>query len=77
MSETEQNKTEEPTDFKLKKAREKGQVAKGQDIAFFGLLVAMGIYAIVAGPQMMRQLTQMMRNVFLSSINGASDPRRK
>lgn len=74
MSETEQNKTEEPTDFKLKKAREKGQVAKGQDIAFFGLLVAMGIYAIVAGPHMMREMMQMMRNVFLSSINGASDP---
>ena len=74
MSETEQNKTEEPTDFKLKKAREKGQVAKGQDIAFFGLLVAMGIFAVVAGPQMMRKMAQMMRNVFLSSIEGASDP---
>ena len=74
MSETEQNKTEEPTDFKLKKAREKGQVAKGQDIAFFGLLVALGIYTIVAGPHMMREMSQMMRNVLLSSINGASDP---
>ena len=73
MSETEQNKTEEPTEFKLKKAREKGQVAKGQDITFFGLLVAMAIYAVVAGPKMMRQLMQMMRNTFNDSIQASHE----
>ena len=73
MSETEQNKTEEPTDFKLTKAREKGQVAKGQDFAFFGLLVALAIYAVAAGPKTMRDLTQMMRNVFSSSIGAAHE----
>lgn len=73
MSETEQNKTEDPTDFKLKKAREKGQVAKGQDIAFFGLLVALAIYALTAGPKFISSIMQMMRDVFRTSISNAHD----
>lgn len=73
MSESEQNKTEEPTDHKLKKAREKGQVAKGQDIVFFGVLLALAIYTLVAGPKLFSDTSQMMRDVFRSSISNASD----
>ena len=39
----EQNKSEEPTPFKLRKAREKGQVARGMDLGFVGSLLALGL----------------------------------
>ena len=76
MSETEQNKTEEPTQFKLKRAREKGNVAKGMDLAFFGTLAGLGIYSLVLGPQMFQRLAQMMRTTFLTAIQNASVPQQ-
>lgn len=71
MSETEQNKTEEPTPHKLRKAREKGQVAKGTDIAFFGTLAAFTFYTVTLGPRAAATFTEMMRNTFVTGISNA------
>jgi flagellar biosynthetic protein FlhB len=40
MDETEQNKSEEPTPFKLDRSRKKGVVARGIDLGFFSVLAA-------------------------------------
>lgn len=52
MSESsEQNKTEEATPFKLKRAREKGQVARGIDLGYFAALSAFALALGVAAPK--------------------------
>lgn len=61
MEEQEQNKTEEPTPFKLKRAREKGQVARGMDLGFVGSLLAVSGFALVAGPRFADRLMELMR----------------
>lgn len=49
MAETEQNRSEKPTSFKLKKAREKGNVARGPDLGFLTVMAAFAGYAWIAG----------------------------
>lgn len=74
MSETEQNKTEEPTRFKLKKAREKGNVAKGTDLAFFGTLIGLAIFILVFGSKSIANLAELMRLLLLTTISNANEP---
>lgn len=74
MSESEENKTEEPTPFKLRKAREKGQLARGTDLSFFSMLVALILYAAVLGPAFFARMSEMMRRAFATAISQASDP---
>lgn len=76
MSESEQNKTEEPTQFKLKKAREKGNVARGTDLGFMGSLAALSLFLLILGATSILQLTNMMRSVFLTGIAGGTDTSR-
>ena len=70
----EQNKSEEPTPYKLQKAREKGQVARGMDLGFVGSLVAVAIVAIAGGDAFFGQLAQMMEYSFVAGISGRGDP---
>lgn len=44
----EQNKTEEATPYKLKRAREKGMVARGTDLGFFSTMAALTLFALAA-----------------------------
>jgi flagellar biosynthesis protein FlhB len=69
----EQNRSEEPTPFKLRRAREKGQVARGMDLGFVAGLVALAGFAIVAGDRLVADLAQLMRQA-LSTTGSASDP---
>lgn len=73
MSENEQNKTEEATAFKLKKAREKGQVAKGADLGFASTLIGAFLFALVAGQNLVQQITNSMQRVYVSSIAQADE----
>lgn len=57
----EQNKSEEATPFKLRKAREKGQVARGMDLGFVGSLVALTAVALMAGESFFARLADLMR----------------
>jgi flagellar biosynthetic protein FlhB len=74
MSEAqEQNRSEEPTPFKLRRAREKGQVARGMDLGFVAGLVALAGFAIVAGERLVADLAQLMRQS-LAATGSAGDP---
>ena len=69
----EQNRSEEPTPFKLRRAREKGQVARGMDLGFVAGLVALAGFAIVAGDRLVSDLAQLMRQALASGAE-ARDP---
>ncbi len=70
----EQNKTEEPTPQKLKKAREKGQVARGMDLGFAGGLIALSAAATFAGQSFFVRLADLMQHSFVAGIDGRGDP---
>jgi flagellar biosynthesis protein FlhB len=59
MDETELDKSETATPFKLRRAREKGTVARGVDLGFFSVLAAFVAYAWLAGSQMVAGITHM------------------
>lgn len=71
----EQNKSEEASPYKLKQARDKGQVARGMDLGFFGGLVALAAFLTVAGDGVAHGLAQLMRRSLGAGIEGATDPR--
>lgn len=70
----EQNKTEEATPFKLRKAREKGQVARGMDLGFVGSLLAVTAVALVGGHAYFAQLAAALRQSFLGGVETAKGP---
>ena len=72
----EQNKSEEATPFKLRRAREKGQVARGMDLGYFGALAALAAFLIVAGSALGATLMQVMRGAFTIGMANASDPQQ-
>lgn len=76
MAETEQNKTEEPTPYKLKRAREKGQVARGTDLGFFSALAGLSLFAVIAGVDMMLALGETTRRALTTAIDAAANPQR-
>ncbi|KAF0177042.1 MAG: EscU/YscU/HrcU family type III secretion system export apparatus switch protein [Hyphomonadaceae bacterium] len=74
MEQTDQDRTEEPTPFKLKRSREKGMVARGTDLGFFSTLCALAAFLIVAGAPAVDGLVQMTRSTLASRLDAASDP---
>lgn len=70
----EQNKSEEATPFKLRRAREKGSVARGIDLSFFAGLLALAGFLTIAGQALIGHLAQMMRTALAVGIKSASDP---
>lgn len=70
----EQNKSEEATPFKLRKAREKGQVARGMDLGFVGSLAAVALFSAFGGEAFFDRLTHAMRYSFSRGISGEGDP---
>lgn len=61
MEGQDQDRTEEATPFKLKRAREKGQVARGMDLGFVGSLLAFAAFILLAGPAFVARLAELMR----------------
>ncbi len=74
MAEQEQNRSEAPTPFKLKKAREKGMVPRSAELGFLGGLVALAGFSAVAGPAMVGEIAELMRKAFSAGIDRAGDP---
>jgi flagellar biosynthesis protein FlhB len=68
MAEQELDRNEEATPFKLRRAREKGQVARGQDLGFVGSLIALTVFVLWFGGQFVQRLTELMRLTFTSGI---------
>lgn len=74
MAETEQDKSEQATPFKLQKAREKGMVARSMDLGF---LIGIGVvlaYSWVNGVASVEGIHQTVRMTFLESGFLADDP---
>lgn len=72
MAESEQNKTEEPTQFKLKRAREKGSVARGTDLGFFSALAGLSLFSLIAGADMILALGETMRRILSTPITSST-----
>lgn len=76
MSETEKNKTEEATPFKLKRARDKGQVARGMDLGFFSSIAALSVFGTFLLQRLMREMPESVRRLWASAMTDMSDPAR-
>jgi flagellar biosynthesis protein FlhB len=70
----EQNRTEQATPFKLKRAREKGMVARGLDISFVASLIGLAAFVLIAGPELIAVLSVEMRRALITGIRSAGDP---
>jgi flagellar biosynthetic protein FlhB len=66
---SEQDKSELPTPYKLEKARKKGMVARGMDLAFLTSMAALLCYSWVAGPRFGASMQEAARDAF---VGGAS-----
>ncbi|WP_010545481.1 EscU/YscU/HrcU family type III secretion system export apparatus switch protein [Sphingomonas elodea] len=73
MAEQEQNRSEAPTPFKLRKAREKGMVARSAELGFLGGLVALAGFGAAAGDATLAKLRELMRQSFAVGIDRASE----
>jgi len=70
--ESEQNKSEPPTPFKLSKAREKGSVARGLDLGFATSLVAVMGYFWMFGPRLVGSVSLAARRALVTASTLAS-----
>ena len=68
MADTSQDKSEQPTSFKLGRAREKGSVARGTDLSFFTALAAIFAYAWIAGPRVGIAVAQASRDAIIQGF---------
>ncbi|SIN95956.1 flagellar biosynthetic protein FlhB [Sulfurivirga caldicuralii] len=56
-----QEKSEQPTEKKLREAREKGQVPRSKELATVLMLLGAGVYFLVLGPYTVQQFEALMR----------------
>jgi flagellar biosynthesis protein FlhB len=70
---SETDKSEAATPFKLDRARKKGNVARGADIGFFAMLIALGMFAQLFGRDAVFDLSTTMRKAMVAGVAGAPD----
>ncbi len=70
----EQNRSEEPTPFKLKRAREKGMVARSVELGFLGSLAALALFGVIAGNALVQKFAVMMRTALSAGVERAGEP---
>lgn len=69
-----QEKTEEPSEKRLREARERGQVARSRELGSLALTAGSAIVFLVFGGQMLAALAQMMRSAFVIPRAEIFDP---
>jgi flagellar biosynthetic protein FlhB len=69
-----QEKTEEPSEKRLREAREKGQVARSRELGSLALTAGSAIVFLVMGGHMLSRLTEMFRQAFTLSRAEIMDP---
>jgi flagellar biosynthetic protein FlhB len=69
VEEAEQNRSEQATPFKLKKAREKGTVARSADLGFLAALLGFLGYLWISGPALKGQVLQASERAFVAAPN--------
>lgn len=74
MEETEQNKSEQATPFKLSKARERGAVARGLDLGFLTALTAFVGYGWIAGAGLEDRIGLAARRAIVVAPNVLASP---
>lgn len=76
MDNSEQDKSEQATPFKLKRAREKGQVARGMDLGFLIGIAVLLLYMWIAGPGLGGDLAKASRDAIVTApsvVGGQSE----
>ena len=68
-----QEKSEQPTEKKLREAREKGQVPRSKELATVLMMLAAGLYFYVLGPAAMTQFEVLLREGLLFDRQVATD----
>jgi flagellar biosynthetic protein FlhB len=74
QDDSEQNKSEQPSLFKLARAREKGTVARGMDLGFLTGLAAFTGYAWVQGAGAEGRIVQAARSALVAAPNIVTSP---
>lgn len=74
QDDSEQNKSEAPSSFKLQKAREKGQVARGMDLGFLTGISAFLVYVWIFGDGLARQIAAAARGALVAAGNVTDGP---
>jgi len=74
MEENELDKSEQPTPFKLARARRKGAVARGVDLGFFTGLAAFLAYMWIAGPRLAQTIEIAVHDALTMSSDLAAGP---
>jgi flagellar biosynthetic protein FlhB len=67
MEGAEQDKSEQATPFKLRKAREKGQVARGMDLGFLVGLAVLLLYLWISGPALGGDIARASRDAMVTA----------
>ena len=73
-SESEENKTQDATPFKLRRARERGNVAKGADLGFATMLGALVLVMLALLPTAGVKMSAVMAGALRAAGNNASTP---
>lgn len=69
-----QEKTEEPSEKRLREAREKGQVARSRELGSLALTAGSAIVFLVMGGHILSQLSEMFRHAFTLTRAEIMDP---
>lgn len=75
-SDDSQEKTEEPTERKISKAREEGQIARSQEVAIAASVIIVAAYLFVFGTQIFGRLSDVMIDVYTFDAALLSDQNR-
>lgn len=73
MADTEQERTEEPTQKKLDDAKKKGQIARSKEMGTLGVLAAAAVGMLAMGGPMAEALFNLFREYFLLERNAIFD----
>jgi flagellar biosynthetic protein FlhB len=74
MEDSSLDKSEQPTTYKLHKARERGVVARGMDLGFLTSIAALFGYMSVEGPQLGAAVSRVGRDAFIGGPALADSP---
>ena len=75
-SDDSQEKTEEPTERKISKAREEGQIARSQEVAIAASVIIVAAYLFVFGTQIFSRLSDVMIDLYTFDAALLSDQNR-
>jgi flagellar biosynthetic protein FlhB len=72
--EQEQDRSEAPTPFKLRRARERGQVARSVEVGFLGSLAGFAVFVALSGNRLITGMTHIMSLSLSAGLSHVDDP---